>query len=126
MIIVFYDGKCGLCSQEIKFYRKFAPKAVFQWFDISNSNKELEKRNIKCEDALMALHVIDDKGMKFVGIDAFIVIWSELKYFKTLAKFISLPIVKQCTSFIYKKFTSWRFKRLNYCEINKQNDIYKN
>ena len=29
MITVFYDGKCGLCSKEIKYYRRIAISGVF-------------------------------------------------------------------------------------------------
>ena len=36
MITVFYDGKCNLCSKEIKYYKSIADENVFNWFDIAN------------------------------------------------------------------------------------------
>ena len=35
MITVFYDGKCSLCSKEIKYYRNIAPVETFYWLDIT-------------------------------------------------------------------------------------------
>ena len=26
---VFYDGKCGLCSKEINYYKKISPDNIF-------------------------------------------------------------------------------------------------
>ena len=46
MIIVFYDGKCGLCSKEINYYRKIAPNDIFDWQDITKSADELKKEGI--------------------------------------------------------------------------------
>ncbi|MEC9079196.1 MAG: DCC1-like thiol-disulfide oxidoreductase family protein, partial [Pseudomonadota bacterium] len=31
MITVFFDGKCGLCSREIRHYQKIAPAERFCW-----------------------------------------------------------------------------------------------
>ena len=36
MTIVYFDGKCGLCSKEIRYYQKIAPKGVFEWQDIAH------------------------------------------------------------------------------------------
>lgn len=46
MITVFYDGKCGLCSKEINYYRKIAPNDIFDWQDITKSADELKKEGI--------------------------------------------------------------------------------
>ena len=46
MITVFYDGKCNLCSKEIKYYKSIADENVFNWFDIANDPKHLKSINI--------------------------------------------------------------------------------
>ena len=56
MITVFYDGKCNLCSKEIKYYKSIADENVFNWFDIANDPKHLKSINISQPDALMLLH----------------------------------------------------------------------
>jgi|TARA_B110000438_G_C15786872_1_gene638818 predicted DCC family thiol-disulfide oxidoreductase YuxK len=117
MISVFYDGKCNLCSNEIGFYKKIAPKDVFNWLDITSSEKDLKLNNIKLVDALMYLHVKDCNDDFHQGVDAFKIIWSQLKYFKYLNYIVSLPIIYQLAVFIYDKFAKYRFKKLDHCQM---------
>lgn len=117
MIKVFYDGKCGLCSKEINYYKKIAPKGIFDWIDITENPQTLEKYNIRLEYALKKLHLLDNKGNMLVGIDSFIVIWKQMRYFKILGYLVSLPIIKQITQYAYNKFADWRFNRLEHCQL---------
>ncbi|MDE4992647.1 DCC1-like thiol-disulfide oxidoreductase family protein, partial [Francisella tularensis] len=41
MIIVFYDGKCGLCTKEKNHYKKIAPKNIFRWIDITEIDQSV-------------------------------------------------------------------------------------
>ena len=43
MITIFYDDRCGMCSREINYYKKIAPKEVFDWAGISYSKDKLAK-----------------------------------------------------------------------------------
>lgn len=52
MITVFFDGKCGLCTREINYYRKIAPSGVFDWRDITEHTGDLEKHGISHVQAL--------------------------------------------------------------------------
>jgi len=117
MITVFYDDKCSLCSREIKLYKKIAPKDSFNWLGISSSPEELRVENIKIVDALMYLHVMDCKGNLHLGVDAFILIWGQLSYFKYLNYIISLPVFYQLACFLYDKFGKYRFNRLDHCQV---------
>tara|TARA_B100000579_G_scaffold429830_1_gene442234 strand:+ start:2946 stop:3314 length:369 start_codon:yes stop_codon:yes gene_type:complete len=121
MITVFYDGKCNLCSKEINYYKKIAPKNLFQWQDINIDNSALEKKGISTSDALKVLHVIFNNNL-YTGIDAFIIIWNNISYWKILSKFISLPIIKQISHIAYLIFANWRFNRLEHCIIARNND----
>ena len=47
MIIVFYDGKCNLCSKEINYYRKIAPIGKFNWQDVNIKSNALIYKGIK-------------------------------------------------------------------------------
>ena len=82
MLSVFYDDKCSLCSREINFYKKIAPKKSLNWLGISSSKLALEDANIKLVDALLYLHVKDSEGNFYIGVDAFLIIWKKLPYFK--------------------------------------------
>ena len=118
MITVFYDGKCGLCSKEINHYRKIAPKGIFDWQDITESDEKLKIEGISLPEGLKILHAKDNDGKIHLGVKAFILIWKQLKWWNLLAKFISLPIIFQITNFVYLRFANWRFKRLAHCKIS--------
>ena len=101
MIKVFFDGKCNLCSKEINYYRKIAPKGIFEWHDINIKGNDFIKTGIKTSDGLKILHVLDNNVLH-VGVDAFIVIWNNLSYWKVLGKLVSLPPIKQMVNLAYQ------------------------
>jgi predicted DCC family thiol-disulfide oxidoreductase YuxK len=117
MITVFYDGKCGLCSKEINYYRKIAPNDIFDWQDITKSADELKKEGISLTEGLKLLHAKDEKGLMHVGVDAFILIWMQLRQWRFLATFVRLPAIHQIANIAYTVFANWRFKRLEHCQL---------
>ena len=121
MITVFYDGKCGLCSKEINYYRKIAPQGVFDWQDITACSDSLEKQGVCLAEGLKLLHAKDGNGQMQVGVDAFILIWRQLKRWKVLAMLVALPIIKPMAHFSYQLFANWRFKRLTHCQLAEKN-----
>lgn len=117
MITVFYDGKCGLCSKEINYYRSIAPKGIFIWQDITESAESLNKEGITLVEGLKLLHAKDNSGHIHVGVDAFILIWKQLNKWRVLAFLIDLPIIRQVANLAYRTFANWRFKKLNHCQL---------
>lgn len=117
MITVFYDGKCGLCSKEINHYRKKAPAGIFDWQDITESSEDLKKEGISLSEGLKLLHAKDKSNMMHVGVDAFILIWKQLKRWRVLALLVGLPIIRQIADMAYRTFANWRFKRLEHCQL---------
>ena len=117
MITVFYDGKCGLCSKEINHYRKIAPDGLFDWQDITESVDGLNEAGITLAKGLKLLHAKDDSGKMYVGVDAFILIWMQLKRWRVLAVFVSLPFIKHIAKLFYTVFAYWRFKRSAHCQL---------
>ena len=122
MISVFFDGKCNLCSKEINYYQRIAPKNTFNWVDITKTPSELDKFEIKLSDGLRLMHVADSNGNIFTGVDAFIIMWKQIKYWKILGLFVSLPIVKQIANLLYQYFADWRFNRYEHCLIAQENE----
>ena len=122
MIKVFYDGKCSLCSNEINYYRRIAPSGIFDWQDITLLNSNFIKTGIKTSDALKMLHVIDNKNILHIGVDAFIVIWNNLSYWRIIARVVSMPIIRQIANITYRLFANWRFNSLTHCILAKNND----
>jgi predicted DCC family thiol-disulfide oxidoreductase YuxK len=122
MIKVFYDGKCNLCSKEISYYRRISPSGIFDWIDIHLMNSGFVNTGIKVSDALKTLHVIDTNNTLHSGIDAFIIIWNNLSYWKILARVVSIPIIRKVANITYRVFANWRFNRSNHCILAKNND----
>ena len=122
MIKVFYDGKCSLCSKEISYYRRIAPSDIFDWQDITLLNSNFINTGIKNSDALKMLHIIDNTNTLYIGVDAFIIIWKNLSYWKILARVVSMPIIRQIANITYRLFANWRFNRLAHCILTQTND----
>ena len=118
MITVFYDGKCGLCSREISHYMKISTPKTFIWRDIANEPQHLRKINVPQSDALRRLHVSDQVGTIYVGIDAFITIWKKLPRWRLLAVICAIPGVKYILSVLYNKFADWKFSRSAHCQMS--------
>ena len=118
MITVFYDGKCGLCSKEINHYKTIANPKKFTWLDVANNPNYLKSIDVNLSDALMQLHVLDNENNIHVGVDAFIIIWSNLKFWCILSFIVRLPIIKQIANLLYKKFAEHRFAKLPHCQLS--------
>ena len=115
MITVYYDGKCGLCSKEIAYYKSIAPPDTFLWLDVFESKEAIEAEGIVFADAFRFLHARDSSGKLHIGVDGFILIWNNLKYWSLLGKFVSFPLINFCLQRVYFIFAKWRFNRLGYC-----------
>jgi predicted DCC family thiol-disulfide oxidoreductase YuxK len=122
MISVFYDGKCGLCSREINHYRKISPEGIFDWQDITVSDAGLRKAGIPLSEGLKNLYAMDESGHMHVGVDAFILIWKQLKRWRVLAGIVSMPGINRVTCIAYDKFADWRFNRLAHCQMAAKDD----
>ena len=120
MIKVYYDGKCNLCRKEIKYYKSITDKNLFRWLDIATNPKYLSSIKVSQKDALLYLHATDENNNLFIGVDAFLLIWKNIKYWRILYFFISQPIIKQFSIFIYKKFANYRFSKLSHCQLSQK------
>lgn len=117
MIKVFFDGKCGLCSKEISYYKKICDNDVFDWIDIARNGNALKKYNVSQSNALLYLHAtLDDKEL-FVGVDAFLLIWKNLPRWKILALIVNLPLIKNLCTILYKYFAKKRFNGYSHCKL---------
>ncbi|MDF1757489.1 MAG: DUF393 domain-containing protein [Legionellaceae bacterium] len=117
MITVFYDGKCSLCRKEITYYKRIAPPEKFIWLDLSEDSNLLTQRNVSLRTGLMFFHAEDKDGKMHTSLDAFILVWKQLRGWQYVAIIVSLPIVKPLMNLIYKLFAKYRFKKNGYCKI---------
>lgn len=117
MITVYYDGKCGLCSKEINYYKRIAPPNIFNWHDITRDAETFTQKGYLLTDGLKALHAEDAEGHMHIGVDAFILIWKQLKYWRYLGFCVGLPGIRHLANFAYRVFANWRFARLSHCQV---------
>ncbi len=115
--MVFYDGKCGLCRKEINYYKKIAPPGLFDWQDITESLDDLNEQGISLSAGLKQIHAKDHDGRLYVGVDAFILIWKQLRWWRVLATLVALPLIWQIADIVYRIFAHWRFSRLEHCQL---------
>ena len=86
--------------------------------DIANEPQHLKKINVSQSDALRRLHVSDQAGTIYIGIDAFIAIWKILPRWRLLALICAIPGVRSILSLLYNKFADWKFSRSAHCQIS--------
>ena len=105
-------------------YKKIAPKNIFEWYDIATKPDDLKLIKVSQYDALMYLHAIDQNANLKIGVDAFILIWSKLRFWNLLSILVSLPIIYSLAKVTYNAFASYRFKKLTHCQVASQ-EVYK-
>ncbi|MCE2517157.1 MAG: DUF393 domain-containing protein [Alphaproteobacteria bacterium] len=117
MITVYFDGKCGLCSKEIRYYQGIAPGEVFIWHDIATDPAPLDEFGVDQASALRWLHARDSAGNWHIGVAAFTLIWRHLPYWRWLAPVVELPVVLPIAQWGYNRFADYRFARLPHCQV---------
>ncbi|MTH96280.1 DUF393 domain-containing protein [Roseibium sp. RKSG952] len=122
MITVYFDGKCGLCTREINYFKRRQAQKSIIWQDIARHPEDLQGRGITQTEALMMMHVEDDAGHLHKGVDAFIVMWGQFRGWNLLAKFVSLPGIRPAAGALYRVFAKRRFARHAHCRIAAETD----
>ena len=109
--IMFYDGGCPLCRREIKHYRRLDSANRIDWIDISRDASLVQAMGVTLDTAMARLHVLHRDGWLATGAYAFAVVWSELPYYRWLARLLYglglLPLLER----LYSRFARWRFQR---------------
>jgi len=123
LIEVYYDGKCGLCSREIGYYKRLNPRTSIVWNDIATHPELLQGTGMSQSDALLYLRVRGEDGAIKTGLDAFLVMWRQFRGWRLLASLAALPGVYQGVSFAYRKFADRRFKRHAHCQASLQSSV---
>ncbi|MET1415717.1 DUF393 domain-containing protein [Roseibium sp. HPY-6] len=123
LIEVYYDGKCGLCSREIGYYKRLTPRTSIAWNDIATHPQLLQGTGISQSEALLYLRVRNEDGTIETGLDAFLVIWRQFRGWRLLARLAALPGIYQGISFAYRRFADHRFKRHTHCQASLRSTV---
>lgn len=107
-ISVYYDGLCHLCSREIEHYKKMRGAHNIAFVDITTPGFHAEEEGLDPHKVHQSLHVKDTNGQIAVGVDAFIVIWSQLESLKKIVPVASFGPVKKTLEVGYFLFAKVR------------------
>ena len=95
----YFNESCKICRTEINHYKKI--NASITWIDVIKNKKALEDTQSTPKELIRRLHVIKN-GRIFKGIDAFLIVWTEIPRYRILAKLASLPIIYHVGWLIYE------------------------
>ncbi len=111
-IRVFFDGSCSVCAKEIKHYKSKDLHEHLLLVDISKEGFEPERYGKTIEDFMAQMHVLDQRGQFFLGVNAFPAIWQALpgKLFAFFAMVLMLPGVHILAQLGYDLFARYRKK----------------
>jgi predicted DCC family thiol-disulfide oxidoreductase YuxK len=121
-IAVYYNGACPVCGPEIERFRRAAhhADAPFAWHDLAAHPEALAAHRVTAADARRRLHVIDGQGRLHIGIDAFILIWSQLPGYRRLAPLVRLPLVHAIAAAAYNHVLAPALALLNERTLHRQ------
>lgn len=105
-ITVYYDGLCQLCSREIEHYKKMDGASKISFVDITSSEFDAATEDLDPHKIHQSLHVRDTNGKIHIGVEAFIVIWSQLNSLKKivpLASFVPVKKMLEAGYFLFAK-----------------------
>ena len=85
---ILFNEKCSICNFEVKHYKK---RSKLNFVNCSEMGDKYPKQ----------LHVRFCDGKELSGVDAFIFVWQRTNGYEWLAKFISLPVIKQLSKICY-------------------------
>lgn len=107
-ITLYYDGLCQLCSREIEHYRKMSGADHIIFVDITAANFDAVAEGLDPHKIHQSLHVKDAQGKTYLGVEAFIMVWSQLDSLKKIVPVVSLKPVKKVLEAGYFVFAKVR------------------
>ncbi|ASD64602.1 thiol-disulfide oxidoreductase DCC family protein [Bdellovibrio bacteriovorus] len=107
-ITVYYDGLCHLCSREITHYKKLKGADRITFIDITSSDFDAISEGLDPYKIHKSLHVRDSEGHIVTGVEAFIVIWTQLESLKKIVPLASFGPVKKTLEAGYFLFAKVR------------------
>lgn len=110
-IQVFYDGSCSVCAAEIEHYLRQDHGGRLRAVDISAAGFDPQPYGITQDEFMYELHVIDQRGVVYRGVESFWAIWQAFpatRVYRVLGGIISLPLINPVARMVYRGFTRIR------------------
>ncbi len=102
----YFNESCNICRAEINHYKKI--NSSINWIDVIRDKKASKDTKLSSAELIRRLHIVKNNKLH-KGLDAFLIVWSEIPRYKILAKFARLPIVYHTGWLIYELFALFLF-----------------
>lgn len=103
-IKVYYNSACPVCKAGIEGQKGKTTACQVEWADIHRDNSAVNEIGESLEYVRERLHLVDEDGIKRMGVDAFIVLWRHSPGERWKARLFSLPLVHGLSQLAYKAF----------------------
>ena len=117
---VYFNNSCSVCRFEINHYKKISEN--IQWIDIASEKKASKDTRLSSKSLLRRLHVIKNHKL-YKGIDAFILVWSDIPRYKLLGKLIKLPLIYHLFWLLYELLALFLYFK-NKNQLNNLKRLY--
>jgi predicted DCC family thiol-disulfide oxidoreductase YuxK len=107
-LILFFDGKCPLCTKEIALLKRYDKNAKIQFEDINSKSFGTKFPFIDLQEARNVLH-----GQLLGGTIITFMAWDLVERHRWL-KLLNLPLVRPLTDWGYQIFARHRSKIANF------------
>jgi predicted DCC family thiol-disulfide oxidoreductase YuxK len=110
-IRIFYDGSCSVCATEIEHYLHHDHGGKLLAVDISSPDFDPVFYGITLQAFMYELHVIDQSGEVYRGVEAFWAIWQAFPtsaLYGVMGAIISMPLLNPVARLAYKAFARIR------------------
>lgn len=108
-MIIFYDGKCPLCSKEMQQLKHADTRNQIVLEDINKDDFEDRYNYIKRQDAQAFLHGQSDSGEMLYGLDVTFAAWKAVGRHSWL-KILQLPVIRFFADLGYWVFAKYRLQ----------------
>jgi predicted DCC family thiol-disulfide oxidoreductase YuxK len=121
-LTIFYDGACGVCSKEMAYYMSIADQKVV-FVNIAAPDFNALSYGKSNDDFQRELHVCDNQGTFYTGVEAFRKLWDTLPspFYPMLSTFVGLPVIHFGARCGYTVFSKYRHllprKNRNICDL---------
>lgn len=109
--VVFFDGGCPMCRREIDHYRRIDQDGSLLWVDITREPLRVRSYGLTVEQAMQRFHVLDGLGRWQTGVEAFLELWSHLRYYRWLASLLRALRLARTLEVIYRRWAGWRLRQ---------------
>lgn len=113
LLYVYYDGACPICRRDRARYERWAGatgESVI-WCDFNQYTGHLRSIGVEPDAAMMSLHVEDDGGQVYEGIDAYVLLMKRVPRLRPAAFCMALPGVKGVLKKLYQRWVQRRLVR---------------